>query len=120
MQDESILKRLKIINDLKEEIGKVKALYDESLEDDNSLQEAEEQAEKIKNELKERKLKVFAKPEVQEMNFKLKELKDELKENNEILAQELADYYKESGSLQITDEEGNQKRIKFSAKLISS
>ena len=41
------------------------------------------------------------------------------KENKEILSQELVDYYKESGSLEIEDADGNVKRMKFSVTLVS-
>ena len=46
----------------------------------------------------------------------LKEKRQELKENKEVLTQELLDYYRESGSLEIEDAEGNVKKIKFSAR----
>ena len=57
-------------------------------------------------------------PQLSDYEVQLKELAQDMKENKEILAQELADYYKDTGKQEITDEEGNTKRIVFSAKLI--
>ena len=48
----------------------------------------------------------------------IKEKMQELKENRELLAQELVDYYRESGTLEITDADGNVKHMKFSVKLV--
>ena len=61
-----------------------------------------------------------AAPTVKNMEDELKKIRNDIKENKEALAQELADYYKESGSLQIVDEDGETKRIIFSAKLVRS
>jgi DNA repair exonuclease SbcCD ATPase subunit len=121
MNLDTVNKRLKILSDLQEEINKIKALYEESLENDATYQEAEkaeEEVKKVKEEVKEKKAKVKETPTMKAMEDDLKGLRNDVKEHKEMLAQELADYYKESGSLEITDEDGNTKRIKFSAKLV--
>ncbi len=119
MNLDMIAKRLKIISDLNEELNKIKALHDESLENSKEFQEVQEQEEKIKQETKEKKEKLMASPTLKAMQDQIKELRNDLKENKEVLAQELADYYKDSGSMEITDEDGNVKRIKFAARLLS-
>ncbi len=118
MSEEMIKKRLKIIDDLEEEIRKIKALYQESLENDENFQEIQEQEQKFKEETKEKKITVLEKPELKNFNEQIKQIRDDIKENREVLSQELADYYKDSGSMEITDSDGNVKRIVFSAKLI--
>lgn len=120
MENEQINKRLKIISDITEEIRKIKSVYEESLENDPFYQEVQEKEKKLKEETQEKKAKVKAAPTIKNMDDEIKKLKNDLKEHKEALAQELADYYKESGSLQILDEDGNMKRIIFSVKLIKS
>jgi len=122
MTSEMIKNRLKIISDLNQEINRAKVLYEETLEENPSYQETQEQEEEIKEtkkKIKQKKEVVLENPQLKEIGKELKELRQELKENKEVLSQQLADYYKESGSLEITDEDGNVKRIKFTAKLVN-
>ena len=122
MSIEIIQKRLKIINDLQAEINKSKQVYDETLENNPIYQEVqmkEEEVKKIKEASKEKVEKVKENPTLKGINNQIKELKEELKSNKEALSQELADYYRESGSMEIIDLDGNTKHIRFSAKLTS-
>ena len=119
MSMEKITKRLKIISDLQEEINKIRALVEESLESDSNYQELQEAVSKMKEETKVKKDKVMSSSSIKSMQDQLKEIRDDMKDHKTALAQELADYYKESGSLEIVDEEGNPKRIIFSAKLVT-
>jgi hypothetical protein len=120
MSIESIKKRLQIISDQQEEINKVKALLDESLDDNPEYQQIQEDEMKHKDEVRNKKFKVLSQPQYKDMAEQLRQLRTEQKENKEILAQDLADYYKDTGMLEIADDEGNTKRIKFSVKLINS
>ena len=83
-------------------------------------QEVQEAEAKFKEENKFKKEKVLANTTIQNFQEQIKKIREDIKEHRETLAQELADYYKESGSLEITDEEGNTKRIIFSVKLVNS
>jgi len=116
---ETINKRLKIIDDLQEEINRVRALFNESLENVPQFQEVQEKQTVVRKETKEKKEKILEEPAIKGLQTELKGLLSEIKENKEVLSQELAEYYKESGSLQIVDNEGNVKRIKFTARLVN-
>lgn len=120
MSLETINKRMDIIGELQDELKRLKVLYDETLEDDPKYQEYQEEASKVKEEVKTKKNKIISAENYQRFETQLRELRQDLKENKEALSQELADYYKDSGSLEIVDSEGNTKRIVFTAKLISS
>jgi hypothetical protein len=120
MTTEAITRRLQTISDLRDEIGKVKALYEEKLDEDDNYQEMQESNKQLKNEIKERKVRVLDKEEYKEYEEELKDLRREVREHKAVLAQELADYYRESGRLEIEDPEGNTKKIKFSVKLVNS
>lgn len=119
MTNDAIKKRLKIISDLQQDLNKVKALLDESLDSDMTYQEAKEHLKKIKSETSQRTTAVLESPAIKAMQEEMKQIRKDISENKEILAQVLADYYKDSGMLEIEDEEGNVKRIKFSVKLVS-
>ncbi len=120
MSTESIKNRLQIVKDISDEMKKIKALYDEVLEDDHAFVGFQEDASKIREDLKIRKSKILSDPKFAEYEQQIKELKDDLTENKEILYQELADYYKESGNLEIIGPDGNKKRMKFTVKLVST
>ena len=117
MNTDMISKRLKILSDLQEEINRIKALYQETIEDDPRYQELQEKAQKFREESKEKKEKVKANDTLKNMEDQIKQLRDEIKENREILAQELADYYKDSGSMEIVDADGTVKKFTFSVKI---
>lgn len=118
MSTEKINNRLKILDDIKQETKKLRAIYKETLEEKPSYQEIQEEKKKIRQQQQEQKLKFKNDPQIEEYELQLKELQEDMKENKEILAQELADYYKDTGSMEIIDDEGNTKRIIFSAKLV--
>jgi len=118
MSTDKIANRLKIITDIKDEIKKLRALYTETLEQDQSYIELQEERKKVRDHSKTHKLRTLNNPTFNEYEQHLKELREDMKENQEILAQELADYYKDSGKMEITDEEGITRKIVFSAKLI--
>ena len=120
MSVEIVKKRLKIISDLEGEINKIRNVFQESLEDNSDYQKVQEEEQKFKEQTKERKQRVKSMPNIMAIDTELKDLRKQLKENKEILAIELADYYRDSGSLEIVDVDGGKKRIVFSVKLISN
>lgn len=104
---------------MQEELHRIKALYDESLEEDASLQEVMEEETKVKTEAKEKKSRILDNPSYKAMFDQIKELQQEIKDNKEALSQELVEYYKESGEMEIEDHEGNVKHMKFSVRLVN-
>jgi hypothetical protein len=120
MSQATINNRLKIIGDLQDEMRKLKSHYQESLENDPEYQEVQEKAKAFKSEVKSTQEKVKSKPTLRNMDDKVKEIRDEISDHREMLAQEFADYYKETGNLKFTDNEGNEKRIVFSVKIVTA
>ncbi len=115
---EMVKKRLKILEDLQEELNKIRGIYNETLDEDTEFQEIQETSKKFREETKDKKMKVMENPSIKKLVEQMKNVRDDIKDNRDILAQELADYYKESGSMEFVDQEGNVKRIIFSVKLI--
>jgi hypothetical protein len=119
MNKDMIDKRLGIISDLQEELNGLKVQYTDMLENDAQFQKVKEELTKIKGEAKEKQDKLLNNTLVKSINDQIREKRQELKENKEVLSQELVDYYKESGSMEIEDADGNVKRMKFSVTLVS-
>lgn len=122
MSQEMIVKRLDIMEQLHQELNKLRTHYEETLENDPQFQRIQEEKEKVKSEVsqsKEKQEKILENPSYKAISDQIKEKKTELKEHNEALAQELIEYYRENGSMEIEDSEGNVKRMKFSVKLVN-
>jgi hypothetical protein len=119
METGVIQKRLKILDDLVHEVTKLKGDLEDALMDNpiyGKMLEEEEETKKVK---KEKKDKIMSTATIKGYQEEIKEKMQEIKENREILAQELVDYYKDNGTLEITDADGNVKHMKFSVKLVS-
>jgi len=122
MSQEMIVKRLGIMEQLQQELNKLRTHYEETLENDPQYQKIQEEREKVKSEVsqsKEKQEKVMETPSYKAISDQIKEKRTELKEHKEVLAQELIEYYRENGTMEIEDAEGNVKRMKFSVKLVN-
>ena len=122
MNIDMINKRLEIIQELQNELNKLRTHYEETLENDPQFQKIQQEEEDVKKESsasKEKKEKVLSTPSYKAIADQIKEKRTEMKEHKEALSQELVDYYRENGTLEIEDPEGNVKRMKFSVKLVN-
>ena len=119
MSTEMINKRLQIIEELNAELNILKDQFSDALENDVDYQALVELEAKTKDEVKVKKAHVLEKPSYKKLAELIKEKRTEIKENKEALAQELVEYYKETGSLEFTDQNGETKRLKFSVKLVN-
>jgi uncharacterized protein involved in exopolysaccharide biosynthesis len=118
MNTETIKERLKIIADLQKDLNSANEQYKDVLEENPIYQEVKEEEQEVKQEVKEKKEKVMENPQIKEYKTQIKEIRDDIKEHKRVLAQELAEYFKESGNMEIVDAEGNTKRMVFSVKLV--
>lgn len=119
MNLEMITKRLEIIEQINEELKKIKNSIQDTLDNDDDFQSLQVMANEHKAKAKEVREKVAQKAVIKEFELQLKEKKQELKEIKEVLSQELADYYRQEGTMEIEDNNGNIKRMKFNVSLIS-
>ncbi|MFA5776008.1 MAG: hypothetical protein WC988_00360 [Patescibacteria group bacterium] len=119
MENGVIQKRLKILDDLIHEINKLKGDLEDALMDDPNYSKMLEEDEETKKSRKEKKDKITSTAVIKGYQEEIKEKMQEIKDNREILSQELVDYYKDNGTLEIVDADGNVKRMKFSVKLVS-
>lgn len=119
MNQDLITKRLKIIEDMQEEIKKIRNSIQDALDTDEDYQALQETINNTKTAVKESKERISEKATIKELELKLKEQRSALKEIKEVLSQELADYYRQEGSMEVEDHKGDIKRMKFSVSLIS-
>lgn len=121
MDNSTILRRLQIIKDLQGELNTLNEMFEDTLDNDPQYQKIQEKVEEIKEDAKVQKeliqAKVLDRASVKAIKDDIKEKKEEIRDNKEILSQELVDYYRQTGALEIEDEEGNVKKLKFSVKL---
>ena len=120
MSIDKIKKRIKIIQDLQEEVRKIKVNYEDSFNNNSVVQDMQKKEEELKMTLasyKEKVETVKEEPVLKAMIEDMKDLKEQIKENKEVLSQELVDYYRETGSMEIVDTNGETYHIKFDAKL---
>ncbi len=114
-----ITKRLEIIEQINEELKKIKNTIQDELDRDDDFQNLLVMSNEHKIKAKEVREKVAQKSVIKDLESQLKEKKQELKEIKEVLSQELADYYREEGTMEIEDHNGSIKRMKFNVSLIS-
>jgi FtsZ-binding cell division protein ZapB len=119
MNHDMITKRLQIIEELQVELSSLKETYESILEDDPSYQELMEEESRVKEESKSKKENVLSAEVYGDMRDQIKEKRLEVKEHKEALAQELVEYYREYGSLEIEDHRGNVKHVRFSVRLVN-
>lgn len=117
MSLETIKKRIKIIHDLQERLRNIKDTSTGMIQDLLDVQEVESKYLSAKEEYDEKIKAVKGKPQIANALQEMKETKEEIKENKEIVSQELVEYYKETGSMEITDIDGTVYKVSFAAKL---
>ncbi len=120
MENPAIIKRLQIIEELLKELNILKETYQDALDNDADYQKVQEEEAKVKDEFRQKKVKITSKDTYQNILNSIKEKRQDVKENREALSQDLVDYYKESGEIQIEDHEGKTKRMIFSVKLVAN
>ncbi|OGC47986.1 hypothetical protein A3A69_00590 [candidate division WWE3 bacterium RIFCSPLOWO2_01_FULL_37_15] len=119
MNKDAIDKRLKIISDLQMELNGLKVNLDEILDNDSEYQSVLEEVVKVKEASQERKAKISENKMFRNITEQMKDKRLEIKDNRDALSQELIDYYRESGRMEIEDENGKTRRLKFSVRLVN-
>jgi len=117
--EDMIKKRLQIITELKEELSSLKENYEDIMDEDPLYQEVQEKASELREETKASKTRLLTNTTYHALTEELKEKRRDLKENREALSQELVEYYKKEGKLEITDTDGTVKKLKFSVRLVN-
>lgn len=114
---EIVRRRITILEKAKAELKKLKEMYDDTFVNDESYQKADAEVKEVAKKKKDVQARLAKQPAAVETNAKIKDLKAQIKENEESLSQELMDYYKTSGVTEIEDADGNVQEFTIVIKL---
>lgn len=117
--EEMIIKRLQILDDLDNELRSLKENLEDLLDNDPLYQEMQEKSQEVNEEKKAIKTRMMSNTTYTRLEEEIKEKRQEIKENKEALSVELVEHYRQHGTLEIKDENGNVKRMKFSVRLVN-
>lgn len=106
------------IDQIKQELKKQKALYNDSFESDAVYQEHEKAAKESAKVKSETKQEILKQPSMQALKEKILDLRIELKELQETLSDYLIQYQKQTGLSEIEGEDGETMLIVNTAKLV--
>lgn len=118
METGSIVKRIELIEKLKAERQTSKDMLDDSLINNDQYRKIKIEIESLQNDLKAKKAEIFALAENESTVSKLKDISQDLRQEREILATELVEYYRQTQATEILALDGTKLKLKFSAKLI--
>lgn len=102
----------------KNELKKLKEMLESALGNDDAYKEASEKAKEAAKVKGKAKLNVLANPATRNINEKIKDLTQEIKELNTGLSEYLREYQRLSGASEIEGEDGDVREIIYIAKLI--
>lgn len=113
-----IQKRIRQINEYKDEIKKSKELIDDQLENNDEYREATKKAKEVAAAKRRIKEEIMNKAENEKIAWDMKEAKEEINTLKQILSTELVEYYQKNNTDEITDENGEKIKFSFSVKLM--
>lgn len=117
MNISTIQKRIKMIEEYKEEIRKATEILKDQLDNHPEFAEATTKAKEAAAAKKRIKTEVLARKENEKIAWDIKENTEEIKAAQEILAGELIEFYQQNRSDSIEDAEGKKRKFKISVKL---
>ena len=118
MDSTAISKRITIIEKLKQEKQTTKDMIDDALVNNDEYRKLEMEAEALRDDLKAKKSEILALESNEKVVSKMKEIAGDLKEEQEILVEELIEYYRQTQKTEILSNDGKKMKLKFSARLI--
>ena len=118
MDSTAISKRITIIEKLKQEKQTTKDMIDDALVNNDEYRKLEMEADALRDDLKSKRSESLALESNEKVVSKMKEIAGDLKEEQEILVEELIEYYRQTQKTEILSNDGKKMKLKFSARLI--
>lgn len=119
-QMEMVQKRLGMLEDLEEELRKLRQDAREVLENEPGYEKMKEETDLVKEQIKEKKAQIAESSVYNELQAKMKEVRAEIKDLRDALSQELMELYKDEGLTMVESPSGKVKKLKFDVKLIDA
>lgn len=114
---EIVRRRMGIVEKAKTELKKLKEMYNDTFVNEVVYQETDKVVKEAMKKRKDVQARLAKQPQAVELNGKIKDLKAQIRENEESLSQELMEYYKTSGVTEIEDADGNVQEFTIIVKL---
>lgn len=114
---EMVRRRITLINGAKAELKKLKEMYTDVFVNDPGYQEADAVVKEAMKKRKDSQAKLSRQPAVQDAAGKMKDIKEQIKSNEESLSHELMEYYRTAGVTEIEDADGNVQEFDIVIKL---
>lgn len=114
---EIVRRRLGILEKTKAEAKKLKEMYNDIFINNEAYNAADKVVKDAMKKRKDASAQLSKQPAAIELNGKIKDLKEQIKDNEESLSQELMEYYKTSGVTEIEDADGNVQEFAIIIKL---
>lgn len=112
-----VRRRLTVIESSKTELRKLKEMYNDSFLNDELYVKADKIVKEATQKRKEIQNQLAQQPAIADIAGKLKDLKEQIKSEEVSLADELMEYYKTAGVMEIEDADGNVREFQISIKL---
>lgn len=106
------------LDGLKDEAGKVNDSLKSILENDTLLSDAEGEAKEATKKIKERRAQLTQGAESVQLKFKLREIREQIKELEESLNNHLLNYYQLTGTKVFDTDSGQQREFKVTARIL--
>lgn len=114
---EVVRRRIGVIETSKAELKKLKEMHNDMFVNDASYNEADKVVKDVLKKRKDIEAHLNQQPGAQDVLGKMKDLKEQIKDNEESLSQELMEYYKTAGVTEIEDADGNVQEFAIVIKL---
>ncbi|MBI4058163.1 hypothetical protein HY408_00180 [Candidatus Gottesmanbacteria bacterium] len=114
---EVVRRRLHLLEKAREELRKLNEMYHDLFLSDAAYVTAEREVKEVQKKKKDVKAQLAKQPTAVDTMSKIKELKENIKDNETPLSDELMEYYRTSGVTEIEDEEGNVHEFTITVKL---
>lgn len=114
---ETVRRRLTILDKAREELKKLNEMHQDVYTNDAFYNDAEAVVKDAQKRKKEVKSTIEKKPEAAQISGKVKDLREQIKDNEDMLSQELMEYYRTSGVTEIEDADGNVQEFTIKVKL---
>lgn len=112
-----VRRRLGILEKAKEEARKLNEMFNDTFSNDPMYNDADHVVKEALKRKKDIKTQLSKQPQVSQLNGKLHDLREQIKENEDALSSELMEYYRTSGVTEIEDADGNVQEFAIVVKL---
>lgn len=114
-----VRRRITLLEKAKTELKTLKEMYDDTFLNNEEYVKAEAEIKEVSKKKKDVQAQLSKQSQTVELKGKMTDLKEHIKENEESLSDELMEYYRTSGVMEIETEDGNVQEFTITVRLKS-